>query len=86
MSMTKKQMAIHNRISTKCQAYVKYNHPELFKTFSNQCQLEYERGACRRNSYSDIQKALKPRNPGAGPVSDNFWGDTENSETYEELE
>jgi hypothetical protein len=62
--MTKKEMAIHNRISTKCHAYVKYLFPTEYGKFAAQAASEYASGACRRNSYSDLQKALKPRNPG----------------------
>lgn len=74
--MTKKQMAIHNRISTKCHAYVKYNYPEVFQKLTDQATSEYEHGACRRNSITDIQRALKPRNPGNDLDSENYWNDS----------
>lgn len=60
--MTKKQMAVHNRLSTKCQAYVKHNYPEIYDRLAAQVLHEYETGACRRVSLADLNRALKPRN------------------------
>lgn len=73
--MTKKEVAIYNRLSTKCHAYVKYTFPEVYKKLGAQAHSEYELGKSRRNSYQDIQRALKPRNPGADVETTNLWGD-----------
>jgi hypothetical protein len=73
--MTKKQMAIHNRISTKCHAYVKFTLPEVYAKLVNQAESEYEHGACRRNSYTDIQRALKDKKSEFPTQQGNYWGD-----------
>lgn len=59
--MNTNESAIHNRISTKCHAYVKHYHPSEYKLLVASAETEYKNRQSRRNSFENIQKVLQPK-------------------------
>ena len=79
--MNKREMAIHNRISSKCHAYVKNFLPEVYPKLVAQATSDYERNRFRRTSPLDLQKALKGQDSSSITPPENYWGDPEISTT-----
>ena len=62
--MTKLEAVIYNRISSKCNAYVRYYFPDVYRKLAAAAEAEYNSRQSRRNNLQDLQKILSdtPKN------------------------
>lgn len=62
--------AIHNRVSTICQSYVKKYHPVFWQQFCEKAEAEYSNGARRRATEEAMEAIVNPQKDPNNPYND----------------